>query len=1010
MRYAAFISYRHTPGDMEIAKKVHTGLETYKIPKGVRQKTGKNKIGRVFRDQEELPIGSDLDDNISQALRESEFLIVICSPRTPESYWVCKEIETFIKMHGRNHILAVLVEGEPSDSFPAQLLVDENGESVEPLAADVRGTTQKEINKKFKTEILRLAAPIIGCTYDELKQRDRERRIKRMASIFGLAASGLTLAGTAFGIYNANVAEQMKQLADEKSKLAEEIAIQYDGKLENQSRFYAEEALTLLDQGAREDAALVAIEGLPSEDNERPYVADAEYALSKVLYAYSNSNDFTVDRVLTHELPVKYMKRIDDSSKLVTIDEGNRVYVWDTQDWSLMTQIEPAIDDFNYYEDIKYADADSTGLFVAAENNVTKYDFDGNKLYELKTDDDIVQCEVCAEQGKLILVGLRSISIIDTNDGSEIAYFNNDTGAYFRSEGKYIEEYNKFYVCGGNSDTDGACVAIVDLNDNTYRSVEVSDGIYLDFTVTQNGSIVTLYGNKDMISEGITQLTVELFNSDYEKVWSKQLDANYKNLLTYYANIRSNTYTENGVTNSYVLVTSATYAFAIDENTGDIIKTFNLPGDATMVAMTVDSPYGRVGYRQGNIDFVDFVEGRIYSEFEIPTNFAIKEASLFKDKIILSSYSAEELYVLTWHDAPDIEDFVTFEKKETPSMTSPDGLYFATTDYGEYTNVNFYDKDGKEIYSFDEGELIYSVHLFNDKAILQDKRSFWIINPYEGTCEEITLEELGIDMYTYNMTLSKDGTGAAVWNSRDLAAVDLNAKKVLIEGSTESNIGKVLIDSGLKKLYVSEGKDVLYEIDIEGKTTKDFNDENLRTVANSYSKDFIAISPDDKHIAICCKDGYVRLVSTESYETEAQIPLQSYLSAFIGFTDDSTHIIMQGDDYKIRIWDIENERTASSIDTSATVRQIICDEEDNLMALSVGYGTMLYETKGYGCVGFAQEGMFYLKSNNSILVSSDQTEVMRTYYKNYKQLVEEAKRQFPGAELSEEKKAKYNIN
>ena len=130
MNYDAFISYRHAPLDMEIAKKVHTGLETYKIPKAVRKKTGKAKMGRVFRDQEELPIGSDLGDNISGALAGSEYLIVICSPRTPDSYWVCKEIDTFIKLHDRDHILAVLIEGEPDESFPPQLLTDENGEPV----------------------------------------------------------------------------------------------------------------------------------------------------------------------------------------------------------------------------------------------------------------------------------------------------------------------------------------------------------------------------------------------------------------------------------------------------------------------------------------------------------------------------------------------------------------------------------------------------------------------------------------------------------------------------------------------------------------------------------------------------------------------------------------------------------------------------------------------------------------------------------------------------------------
>ncbi len=41
MKYDAFISYRHLELDMEIAKKVHSGLETYHIPKAVQGKTGK---------------------------------------------------------------------------------------------------------------------------------------------------------------------------------------------------------------------------------------------------------------------------------------------------------------------------------------------------------------------------------------------------------------------------------------------------------------------------------------------------------------------------------------------------------------------------------------------------------------------------------------------------------------------------------------------------------------------------------------------------------------------------------------------------------------------------------------------------------------------------------------------------------------------------------------------------------------------------------------------------------
>lgn len=171
MKYDAFISYRHTEPDMYIAKKVHKGLETLRVPREAAQKSGKKKIERVFRDQEELPIGSDLGDNITTALAESEYLIVICSPRTPQSAWVMKEIDTFIGFHGRERILAVLVEGEPQDAFPKQLQTDADGNPVEPLAADVRGASRRERSRRMRTELIRLAAPLLHCSYDDLRQR-----------------------------------------------------------------------------------------------------------------------------------------------------------------------------------------------------------------------------------------------------------------------------------------------------------------------------------------------------------------------------------------------------------------------------------------------------------------------------------------------------------------------------------------------------------------------------------------------------------------------------------------------------------------------------------------------------------------------------------------------------------------------------------------------------------------------------------------------------------------------
>ncbi|MBQ0000106.1 MAG: toll/interleukin-1 receptor domain-containing protein, partial [Clostridiales bacterium] len=162
--YDAFISYRHCEKDKYVAEKLHEMLESYRLPASIRKnhEGGKTKINRVFRDKDELPLTNNLEDPIMKALSSSEYLIVICSPRLKESIWCRREIETFIQMHGRQNVLAVLIEGEPSDSFPDELLYAEEvvkhpdgteetvKKMLEPLAADFRGETTGEIKKAMK--------------------------------------------------------------------------------------------------------------------------------------------------------------------------------------------------------------------------------------------------------------------------------------------------------------------------------------------------------------------------------------------------------------------------------------------------------------------------------------------------------------------------------------------------------------------------------------------------------------------------------------------------------------------------------------------------------------------------------------------------------------------------------------------------------------------------------------------------------------------------------------------
>ena len=182
--YDAFICYRHGKTDSQAAKILQQKLEHFHIPWMRKNKI--KKIRRVFMDEGELSSCSDFGLQIREALKNSGWLIVICSSETKDSPWVNLEIKTFLEFHDRSRILAVVTEGEPEDVFQKELLGSDR--TAEVLAADARGETPEQVLRNVKKNVLlKIAAPILGTTYDSLKQRQRNYIIKKYAVIVSLA-------------------------------------------------------------------------------------------------------------------------------------------------------------------------------------------------------------------------------------------------------------------------------------------------------------------------------------------------------------------------------------------------------------------------------------------------------------------------------------------------------------------------------------------------------------------------------------------------------------------------------------------------------------------------------------------------------------------------------------------------------------------------------------------------------------------------------------------------------
>ena len=294
-KYTAFISYRHLTPDADIAKKLHSMIENYGIPGAIKKKTGIRKMGRVFRDQDELPLSSDLGEDIRRALEESDWLICVCSPRYPESRWCMEEVRYFLSLGRRDHILTILTEGEPEEAFPRELMlqvVDGRTVEKEPLAADVRADDLTGMFKKLKNEKFRILSPILGVDFDDLKQRARRRRSR----IIGSSAAAAMLILSGFLAYAV-----VKNL--EITRKNEEITQQRNSALVAESKWLAQSAGEALAGGDRMLSLLLSLEALPEnlEDPDRPVTDEAVCALRSAVI--SGTGDVTYQPVTTVTVP-----------------------------------------------------------------------------------------------------------------------------------------------------------------------------------------------------------------------------------------------------------------------------------------------------------------------------------------------------------------------------------------------------------------------------------------------------------------------------------------------------------------------------------------------------------------------------------------------------------------------------------------------------------------------------------------------------------------------------------
>jgi WD40 repeat protein len=214
-KYWGFISYSHA--DEAWASWIHRALERYRLPKHLSGRlSGEDVVPRrlypVFRDRAELSGSSDLGGKLRESLSFARTLIVLCSPLSAQSHWVNEEILAFQSLGRANRIFCVIVDGEPHSGNPALNCFPPSLEG-EPLACDARAQGDGKSDA-----LLKLIAGIVGVSFDELKRRDRRRRIVRRTVGSAIAALVLT-GGALLGGYALN----QRKVAESRTMAASSI-------------------------------------------------------------------------------------------------------------------------------------------------------------------------------------------------------------------------------------------------------------------------------------------------------------------------------------------------------------------------------------------------------------------------------------------------------------------------------------------------------------------------------------------------------------------------------------------------------------------------------------------------------------------------------------------------------------------------------------------------------------------------------------------------------------------
>ena len=575
-KFFAFISYQRQ--DEEYAEWLRKKLEHYRLPSSLRKKDTSlpKEIRPIFRDALELT-GGFLAQEIEQALEQSKFLIVICSPRSARSPWVNKEVEYFIQSGRTQYIIPYIIDGEP-------FAQDESNECFPPalraLTAnnELLGINMNELGRDAAA--IKVVARMFGLRFDVLWQRyDREQRRNRWLVVGGALLFAVVSLAIGGYIYRNN----WKML-------------------EIQSRFVAEKAISLTDADESYTARLMCLNILPRDINnpDRPYTSEAEMALR---YACEHNSG----TLRGHTSSVHSAAFSPDGRYIVSASVDETIKLWDIQSGECIKTLKGHtyfVESASFSPDGKYI------VSASYDNTLRIWDTSSGKCIQTLEGhtDDVNSATFSPDERYIVSAsGDNTIKIWDTENGKCIKTIEGHTSyvnsANFSPDGRYIVSASLDSTIKIWDTQREECIETLEGQNIVLSATFSPDGKYIvsassDNTLkiwdTSSGKCIqTLEGHTDDVLSATFspdgKYIVSASSDNTIKIWSTENWECIKTLEEHTSWVESATFSPDG---RYIVSASRDYTIKIwNTQTGKCIKT--LWGHTNDVYSATFSPDGK---------------------------------------------------------------------------------------------------------------------------------------------------------------------------------------------------------------------------------------------------------------------------------------------------------------------------------------------------------------------------------------------------------------------------------